>query len=208
MTYSTKWPLRKKLYECQKYEKKAPIHENADANITCDIGDISRFRSRLPHGHIVSSIIVRCRSDPCTLRCTPASRNLFRSAASQSSTLPSSPESGDPRAEHTASCGFFRTSDRMGNILLVHDEKHAEHSSARYCVHFRFCSNARVRSRSRKVQLNRSHCPLPSERHTACKAHGQPNSRSSTTIVKYTLLNSNGPKSLTNQSLSCLVTNG
>ena len=45
--------------------KKSPIHENADANITCDFGDgdISRFRSRLPHtrthGHIVSSIIVR-----------------------------------------------------------------------------------------------------------------------------------------------------
>ena len=32
--------------------KKSPIHENADANITCDIGDgdISRSRSRLPHG--------------------------------------------------------------------------------------------------------------------------------------------------------------
>ena len=37
------------------------IHENADANITCDFGDgdFNRFRSRLPHGHIVSSIIVR-----------------------------------------------------------------------------------------------------------------------------------------------------
>ena len=49
-----------------KNTKKSPIHENADANITCDFGDgdISRFRSRLPHtrthGHIVSSIIVRC----------------------------------------------------------------------------------------------------------------------------------------------------
>ena len=34
-----------------KYEKKSPIHENADANITCDFGDgdISRFRIRLPH---------------------------------------------------------------------------------------------------------------------------------------------------------------
>ena len=42
--------------------KKSPIHENAAANITCDFGDgdISRFRSRLPHGHTVSSIIVRC----------------------------------------------------------------------------------------------------------------------------------------------------
>ena len=43
--------------------KKSPIHENADANIKCDFGDgdISRFRSRLPHthGHIVGSIIVR-----------------------------------------------------------------------------------------------------------------------------------------------------
>ena len=41
--------------------KKSPIHENADANITCEFGDggISRFRSRLPHGHIVSSIIGR-----------------------------------------------------------------------------------------------------------------------------------------------------
>ena len=42
--------------------KKSPIHDNADANITCDFGDddISRYRSRLPHthGHIVSSIIV------------------------------------------------------------------------------------------------------------------------------------------------------
>ena len=34
-----------------KNTKKSPIHENADANITCDFGDgdISRFRSRLPH---------------------------------------------------------------------------------------------------------------------------------------------------------------
>ena len=40
---------------------KSPINENADANITCDFGDgdIIRFRSRLPYGHIVSSIIVR-----------------------------------------------------------------------------------------------------------------------------------------------------
>ena len=42
-------------------KKKSPIHENADANITCDFGDgdISRRRSRLPASHIVSSIIVR-----------------------------------------------------------------------------------------------------------------------------------------------------
>ena len=46
-----------------KNTKKSQIHENADANITCDFGDVSRCRSRLPHGqtasHIVSSIIVR-----------------------------------------------------------------------------------------------------------------------------------------------------
>ena len=48
-----------------KNTKKSPIHDNADANITCDFGgrDISRFRSPLPHtrppGHIGSSIIVR-----------------------------------------------------------------------------------------------------------------------------------------------------
>ena len=42
--YSTNWPQRKK-YECQKYENKSPIHENADANITWDFGDgdISRL---------------------------------------------------------------------------------------------------------------------------------------------------------------------
>ena len=47
-----------------KIRKKSPIHENADANITCDFGDgdISPYRSRLPHGHIVSSITVRCYS--------------------------------------------------------------------------------------------------------------------------------------------------
>ena len=41
--------------------KKSPIHENADANITCDFGDgdISRSRSQLPASDIVSSIIVR-----------------------------------------------------------------------------------------------------------------------------------------------------
>ena len=48
-----------------KNTKKSTIHENADANITCEFGDISRFRSRLPHtdrqtaSHIVSSIIVK-----------------------------------------------------------------------------------------------------------------------------------------------------
>ena len=52
-----------------KNTKKSLIHENADANITCDFGDgdISRFRSRLPHtrthDHIVSSIIVRLLSE-------------------------------------------------------------------------------------------------------------------------------------------------
>ena len=41
--------------------KKSPIHENADANITCDFGDgdISRSKSRFTHTHIASSIIVR-----------------------------------------------------------------------------------------------------------------------------------------------------
>ena len=40
-----------------KNTKKSQVHENADANITCYFGDddISRFRSRLPHTHIVSS---------------------------------------------------------------------------------------------------------------------------------------------------------
>ena len=51
-----------------KNSKKWPIHENADANITCDFGDgdISRSRSFLSntcdtciHTYIVSSIIVR-----------------------------------------------------------------------------------------------------------------------------------------------------
>ena len=42
-------------------EKKSQIHENADANITYDFGDddISRSRSRLPHGHTVNSVVVR-----------------------------------------------------------------------------------------------------------------------------------------------------
>ena len=45
--------------------KKSPIHENADAYITCGFGDgdISRSRSRFPHtqtaSHIVSSIIAK-----------------------------------------------------------------------------------------------------------------------------------------------------
>ena len=49
-----------------KHTKISRIHENADANITCDFGDgdISRYRSRLPHttpdGQAVSSILVRC----------------------------------------------------------------------------------------------------------------------------------------------------
>ena len=52
-----------------KNTKKSPIHENADANITCDFGDVDvgRSRSGLPHtrtdgqtdSHIVISIIVR-----------------------------------------------------------------------------------------------------------------------------------------------------
>ena len=44
-----------------KNTKKSQIHENADSNITCDFGDgdISRSRSRLPHTHTVSSIVVR-----------------------------------------------------------------------------------------------------------------------------------------------------
>ena len=49
-------------------EKKSPIHENADANITCDFGDgdISRCRSRLPSSHIVCSIIVGFPCSCCT----------------------------------------------------------------------------------------------------------------------------------------------
>ena len=64
--------------------KESPIHENADANITCDFGDgdISRFRSRLPHtrpdGHIVSSIIVRYSANPAIepSRSGPSSRRV------------------------------------------------------------------------------------------------------------------------------------
>ena len=65
--YSTKWPQLTN-YECQN-TKKSPIHENADANITCDFGDgdISRYRSRFTHTggqrrthtRIATSIIVR-----------------------------------------------------------------------------------------------------------------------------------------------------
>ena len=41
-----------------KNTKKLPIHENADANITCDFGDgdISRYRSRFPHTHTASPL--------------------------------------------------------------------------------------------------------------------------------------------------------
>ena len=41
-----------------KNTKKSPIHENADANITCDFGDgdISRSRSRLPHTRTATSL--------------------------------------------------------------------------------------------------------------------------------------------------------
>ena len=57
-----------------KNTKKPPIHEDADASITCDFGDgdISRSRSRFTHTHgqavrrIASSIIVRC---PCLSSC-------------------------------------------------------------------------------------------------------------------------------------------
>ena len=62
-----------------KIRKKSPIHENADANITCDFGDgdINRSRSRLPHGqphtYIVSSVIkdlFRCRLHPINVIAT------------------------------------------------------------------------------------------------------------------------------------------
>ena len=62
-----------------KNTQKSPIHENADANITCDFGDgdVSRYRSQFPHtrthgqprAHIVSSIIFRfiyCTTVYCT----------------------------------------------------------------------------------------------------------------------------------------------
>ena len=57
--YSTKWPYVKTMNA--KNTKKSQIHENADANITCDFGDgdISRSRSRLTHTRTASSIIVR-----------------------------------------------------------------------------------------------------------------------------------------------------
>ena len=47
--YSTKWPYVKTTNA--KNTKKSPIHENADANITCDFGDISHCRSRFTHTH-------------------------------------------------------------------------------------------------------------------------------------------------------------
>ena len=52
------------LYCMLEIRKKSLIHENADANISCDFGDgeISRSRSRLSTSHIVSSIIVRCNN--------------------------------------------------------------------------------------------------------------------------------------------------
>ena len=57
-----KLPLRKKYELNGKNTEKSPIHENADANITCDFGDgdINRYRSRLPQlaTYIVSSIIL------------------------------------------------------------------------------------------------------------------------------------------------------
>ena len=41
-----------------KHTEKSPIHENADANITCDFGDgdISRYRSRFPYGQPHTSL--------------------------------------------------------------------------------------------------------------------------------------------------------
>ena len=41
-----------------KNTKKSPIHENADADITCDFGDgdISCYRSRLPYGQPHTSL--------------------------------------------------------------------------------------------------------------------------------------------------------
>ena len=59
-----------------KNTKKSPIHENADENITCEFGDISRSRSRFTHtsthgqahtrtgaSQLASSIIVRWLSE-------------------------------------------------------------------------------------------------------------------------------------------------
>ena len=67
--YSTKWPYVKTMNAKNTREKSA-IHENADANITCDhlvtvtsavlgVDFHTRTRAR-PDGHIASSIIVRC----------------------------------------------------------------------------------------------------------------------------------------------------
>ena len=46
-----------------KNTKKSPIHENADANITCDFGDVTSTVLGVGchiHTYIVSSIILRC----------------------------------------------------------------------------------------------------------------------------------------------------
>ena len=53
---STKWPYVKTMNT--KNTKKSPIHENADANITCDFGDseISRSRSLFTHTRADASI--------------------------------------------------------------------------------------------------------------------------------------------------------
>ena len=47
-----------------KNTKKSTIHENADANITCDFGDgaISRFRSRLLHKRL-ARLYLDCHTD-------------------------------------------------------------------------------------------------------------------------------------------------
>ena len=45
-----------KKYEFQKYENKSPIHENIDANITCDFGD---DRCRIAAAWLEKDIFVR-----------------------------------------------------------------------------------------------------------------------------------------------------
>ena len=54
-----------------KNTKKSPIHENADANITCDFGegDNSRSRSRLPHGHMASHTVSSIISNDFYVKC-------------------------------------------------------------------------------------------------------------------------------------------
>ena len=53
-----------KTMNAKNTRKKSPIHENADANITCDFGDgdikplYESVATYTAHGHIVSSIIV------------------------------------------------------------------------------------------------------------------------------------------------------